>query len=219
MKKRPLRASTRLQTLLLGAGVAVLLSTAPWAQAQTIYRVVGPDGRVTFSDKPPSNLSTTASTVAAKSSGPGTPGTVALPFELRQVVGKYPVTLYSANNCGPCSNGRTFLTQRGIPFTEKTINTPEDSDALQRISGANSLPFLTIGAQQLKGFSDAEWTQFLNAAEYPATSQLPAGYHNPAAAPLVVLQKPTPPAKREEAPAARAPTPPDNASNPAGIRF
>ncbi len=111
---------------------------------------------------------------------------------------------------------------RGVPFTEKTVNSNEDADALQRISGTNTIPFITIGGQQLKGYSDAEWNQFLNAAGYPKTSALPANYKNPAATPLVVVQKPAVPADLKEAtsaPTVRSSPAPDTSKNPAGIRF
>lgn len=191
-------------------------------QAQTIYRVVGPDGKVTFSDKPPvSAANVTATGIGGKPleiNGP------VLPLELRQVVGKYPVTLYTSSNCAPCGTGRALLSGRGVPFTEKTVTTNDDAQALQRISGDTSLPFLTIGGQQIKGYSDAEWTQFLDAAGYPKTSALPAIYRNPVASPLVAVQKPPTTAKVEEAQRERTParsntSPVDNASNPAGIRF
>lgn len=117
-----------------------------------------------------------------------------------------------------------MLRSRGIPFTEKTVTTVEDSEALKRISGETSLPFLTIGGQQIRGYSDSEWTQFLNAAGYPKSSALPASYRNPAPSPLVVVQKQTPAANAEEKPAQRAPAEPKrapvtNSSNPAGIKF
>lgn len=192
------------------------------APAQTIYRVVGPDGRVTFSDKPPA-ASANATTMGTGGRSIGG-SAAALPFELRQVTSKYPVTLYTSSNCAPCGAGRALLSGRGIPFAEKTVTTPEDIDALQRISGENSLPFLTIGGQQIKGYSDAEWTQFLNAAGYPQTSALPASYRNPAATPLVTAQKPVPAVKPEETQTQRTPAEPDRApedttSNPAGIKF
>lgn len=201
---------------------AAVLLMAGQAQAQTVYRVVGPDGKVTFSDKPPAaSGNATATGVAGKSVGGGG---AALPFELRQVASKYPVTLFTSSNCAPCGSGRALLTSRGIPFTEKTVTTAEDSEALQRISGESSLPFLTIGSQQIKGFADLEWTQFLDAAGYPKSSQLPASYRNPAATPLVTLQKPVPAAKPEETQTQRVPAEPglppvDTPSNPAGIRF
>ena len=220
---------------LLTLAVVAVGFLAGVSQAQQVYRVVGPDGKVTFSDRAPAvsgaNVSATSSNAAV---GQATAG---LPFELRQVASKYPVTLYTGDNCGPCIAGRSLLTSRGIPFAERTVTTVEDSQALQRMSGATSLPFVTIGTQQLMGFSDTEWTQYLNAAGYPAASALPANYRAPAPAPLVsVAAAPTAkPAGTDNAamsdpvtgttitsrPTRRAVRPDaaqDN-SNPAGIRF
>ena len=208
-------------SLKLTAVCALVLLASGLSQAQTVYRVVGPDGKVTFSDKPPADAANaTATSPSGRAIGVGGPP---LPFELRQVVGRFPVTLYTASNCAPCGAGRTLLAGRGVPFTEKTVTTAEDSDALIRISGESSLPFLTIGGQQIKGYSDAEWTQFLNAAGYPASSVLPANFRNPAATPLVALQKPAEP-KVDNAAAPSKPNEPvrpapSNASNPAGITF
>ena len=200
--------------------IAALWSTASHSQ---VYRIVGSDGKVTFSDKPP--VTEGASRVgAASSSTSGGNAAAGLPYELRQVASKYPVTLYVGDNCGPCGAGRSMLTSRGIPFAEKTVSSNEDGQALQRLSGDRSLPFMTIGSQQLKGFSDSEWTQFLDAAGYPSSSTLPASYRQPAATPLVAIAAaPTPavaavPAARPAAPAL-APRPAPSNDNPAGIKF
>lgn len=192
------------------------------AQAQQIYRIVGPDGKITFSDQPPPPSSNAKVTSGAGNSGSGAAHNSALPFELRQIASKYPVTLYTGENCSPCVSARTMLTTRGVPFTEKTVITNDDSQALQRISGDNSLPFATIGGQQLKGFSDSEWTQFLNAAGYPAASVLPANYRQPLATPLVAVATApaaTPNAAAPALPAAPAAQAAPAPSNPAGIRF
>lgn len=207
----------------VGALVALVAGTfSSLSQAQPVYRIVGPDGKVTFSDKPPPAASN-AKVTAAGADGARGVATASLPFELRKVAGQYPVTLYSGDNCGPCASARSLLTTRGVPFTEKTVSTNDDAQALQRISGDNSLPFLTIGSQQLKGFSDAEWTQFLDAAGYPKSSVLPASYRQAPATPLVTVA-PTPApattaAARPGTPVAPSTpvTPPP--SNPAGIRF
>ena len=200
-----------LSTLLAGA--------TGLANAQQVYRIVGPDGKVTFSDKPPAE--TNAKVTAAAGSSGGGVATASFPFELRQVVQKYPVILYTGDNCGPCQSARSMLITRGVPFAEKSVMTAEDSQALQRLSGDNSLPFATIGGQQLKGFSDTEWTQFLNAAGYPATSVLPASYRQPAATPLVAVS--AAPATTAPAAPARAaapvPQPAPAAASPSGIRF
>lgn len=195
------------------------------SQAQTVYRIVGPDGKVTFSDKPPPAADTKAKvTTGAGASAGGGAAASSLPFELRQVASKYPVTLYTGDNCGPCTAARSMLITRGIPFAEKTITTLEDSQALKRVSGDSALPFATIGGQQLKGFSDSEWTQFLNAAGYPASSALPSNYRQPPATPLVsVAAVPNPNTAATTAePARPAPPPvqaPPAANNPAGIKF
>ena len=209
-------------------GLLVLLVAAaglasPSSQAQQVYRIVGPDGKVTFSDQPPPSASNAKVTAASGSAGGAS--AAGLPFELRQVASKYPVTLYTGDNCGPCGAARAMLSSRGIPFSEKTVTTAEDTQALKRLSGDSSIPFLTIGSQQLKGFSDAEWTQFLNAAGYPTTSILPPTYRPPAATPLVTLAPP--PAAAAAGAAAATPntvvrpvTPVAQPSdNPAGIRF
>jgi glutaredoxin len=199
--------------------LAVLGSAA--AGAQPVFRIVGPDGRITFSDKPPVEgqaKATNAPTVVIPSAGGG--GT--LPFELRNVVNRYPVTLYSGQDCGPCLSGRNYLSSRGIPFTERTVSSDDDVQALIRLAGAPRLPVLTIGGQQLKGFSDSEWSQYLDAAGYPRSSQLPSGYRNPAPAPLVAVQAPRRAAQEAEPPqtdAQPAPAPAPAPANPAGIRF
>jgi glutaredoxin len=199
-------------------------------QAQAVYRIVGPDGKVTFSDRPPPEAARTAAAPGASAAAAGS-GLGALPYELRQVASRFPVTLYTGTNCGPCASGKAMLASRGVPFTERTVTTPEDGEALQRLAGDNSLPLLTIGGQQIKGYSDAEWTQFLDAAGYPKTSQLPVSFRNPPASPLVAVQRPAAPPSQAEAPAAEiapvarrnpppsAPAPAASPSNPAGIRF
>lgn len=204
------------------AGLALVLGLAAFsAGAQGVYRIVGPDGRVTFSDRPPpaSDARAVGSTGSAAASDTG----AQLPFQLRQVEGRYPVTLYTGKECAPCNSGRNLLNARGIPYTEKTVDTPQDGDALKRLSGEASLPFLTIGGQQIKGYSDAEWTQFLDAAGYPKTSALPGNYRRPAPAPLVAVR---PPPEAPAAPAAATPASPATnvpvappVNNPAGIRF
>lgn len=221
MKSKAVRSfspNALLAMLLLGGS---LISMALPSHAQQVYRIVGPDGKVTFSDQPPPAAS--AGKISAGTPGAGSGASSGLPFELRQVAGKFPVTLYTGDKCVPCGSARAMLMSRGIPFSEKTVNTNEDIDALQRLSGDASLPFATIGSQQLKGFSDAEWTQFLNAAGYPATSTLPPSYRNPAATPLVVVNKPaaaaTPAAAAAPRPPATPAAPPPSVSNPAGIKF
>lgn len=200
-----------LTALLLAAG----------AFAQPVYRHVDANGKVSFSDQP-------ASAASAQRADPGAVAPTAavgvgLPYELRQVTQRYPVTLYASGECAPCEAGRSLLMTRGVPFSERSIKTNADAEALQRLSGQTSLPLLTVGTQQLKGFSDAEWSQYLDAAGYPKSSKLPASFRNAPAQPLVAQQaaavgqpaEVAKPAPRAPAPRTDGPTP----GNPAGIKF
>ncbi|MES3000167.1 MAG: glutaredoxin family protein [Pseudomonadota bacterium] len=201
-------------------GFLALAGAGSDANAQQIYRIVGPDGRVTFSDKPPADgsgskgksLSLSAATEVAS-----------FPFELRQAATRYPVTLYTSGECAPCNAGRAMLVNRGIPFSERTVGGADDIEALKRISGGTTtLPIVTIGGQQLKGYSDSEWGQYLDAAGYPHTSQLPTTYARGLPQPIVAASDPALARPAAPAAAARAPaTPgaPPVAENPNGIRF
>ena len=207
--------------------LSLLASAAVSLQAQTVYRIVGADGKVSFSDRAPADASRATTTNASGKAISGGDNT-GLPFELRQVAARYPVTLYSAVNCVPCNSGRLLLQGRGIPFNEFSVASPEDGEALKRLSGDNSLPFLTIGGQKIKGYSESEWTQYLAAANYPQTSVLSASYRQPPAKPLVVVQKPATPKPddagqgriEEKSAENRAPTVPGpTPASPTGIRF
>ena len=213
----PLTPGSRLRLAALAALVGL---GATQVLAQTMYRIVGPDGRVTFSDKPPSPGPTAKPLDGASGSG-AAGGNAQLPYELRQIASRYPVVLYSGTDCAPCNSGRNLLNARGIPYVEKTVNTAQDADALKRLSGDSSLPFLTIGSQQIKGYSDTEWTQFLNAAGYPKQSALPSAYQRPSATPLVAVAPAAKPAETKQtgssAPGATPAAVPVEA--PPGIRF
>jgi glutaredoxin len=200
-------------------GTAILSVVVLGAQAQTIYRIVGADGKLTFSDKPPAS----AEQGKVMGTGVGAAGAAAsnaLPFELRQLNAKYPVTLYTAPKCAPCDSGRSLLSGRGIPFSERTVTSPEDSEYFQRLTGESSLPFISIGGQRLKGYSESEWTGYLDAAGYPKSSTLPSGYRNAPPSPLVSVQKTKVEDKLATEPVAPPVTPAGpTPSNPAGIAF
>ena len=216
--------STFRDRLALAAATGAALALMAGSAAAQVYRSVGPDGRVVYSDKPPA---ANARDNAPAGAGTGAGGTSAsgLPYQLNQVAQRFPVTLYSASDCAPCDSGRNLLVNRGVPFTEKTVNTDADIKALQRVAGNTNLPVATVGGQRLSGFSDAEWSQYLDAAGYPKTSQLPSSYRRPAAAPLVAA-RPAAAASAASAPApASDPVPAPSVApqrtdtNPAGIRF
>lgn len=194
---------------LVWAGV----SSPAWAQ----YKVVGPDGRVTYTDRPP--VDRPVQTI--KPSGNSAAGNAALPFALRNVVARYPVTLYTGSNCAPCDAGRNLLKSRGIPFTEKTVNTSDDARALQNREGTNQVPVIRIGSKQIAGYEQSEWASYLDAAGYPSESALPSTYRYPAPTPMAPAAATPPEAETSNAPAPQFnPAPGNPAGNaPSGFRF
>ncbi|MEY4908885.1 MAG: hypothetical protein RL260_2603 [Pseudomonadota bacterium] len=162
------------------SGLAGLLVAGLVGAASAQYKVIGPDGHVTYTDRP------AAGAVARPLGAVNRPTPIAeLPYALRQAAGRYPATLYTAPNCGPCDSARALLQQRGIPLRELTIDRAEDVAELQRREGRIELPILRLGAQRLQGFDASDWQATLDAAGYPRTSQLPPHWRATPAQPLV----------------------------------
>ena len=186
--------------------------------SHALYKVVGPDGKITYTDRAPgvnegkiSPLGGRNVPVAAE---------VVFPIELRQAVSRYPVTLYTVSGaCDPCDTARQLLRQRGVPHSEKQVLSPEDGEALQRLSGGLDAPTLTIGSQTLRGLAPDVWGSYLDSAGYPRESRLPQGYQFPAATPITERREAAPRAAPRPEPAAAetaVPAPPPSQSS---IRF
>jgi glutaredoxin len=196
----------------LSLALLTISALPAWAQQ---YKVVGPDGSVTYTDRPPVEANFRVTAMGRNA----TPTTVtadnSLPAELRQAVQRYPVTLYSALDCGPCDNARRLLQQRGIPYSERRIATEEDALALERAVGGRTLPAMNVGSQQARGFSETDWVAFLDAAGYPRESKLPRNWPVPAPVPMVERAAVAPARAAAPAPADAPPVPPQ----PGAIRF
>lgn len=204
-----------LRSLVSAAPLVLLLAASP---AHALYKVVGPDGKVTYTDRPP--IGTSDKVTSISNTGSVVPADVALPLEIKQAAQRFPVTLYTPTECDPCTAARALLRQRGIPHTERLVMSAEDADALQRISGSRDTPTLMIGGQALRGFSTDLWNSYLDSAGYPRESRLPSNYQFQAATPLTVQRDATPAqATRSAPPAPVAPATPQPEPPPTGIRF
>lgn len=194
----------------LAAVAALLGSAAVGALAQ--YKIVGPDGQVTYTDKPPSQAD-----VRLAKDAPAASTTGGLPYETRQAMARYPVTLYASKSCAPCDSTRNWLRQHAIPFNEYSLNTSADFLAAQQRFGDNTVPVTTIGNQAVKGFSSNDLQSYIDAAGYPKQGRL-VGYSWPAAMPLAPRSAPAPaPVAATAAPSAPASLlPPPSQS---GIQF
>ena len=194
------------------------LAALPALPALAQYKVVRPDGSVTYTDRPPidSNVRVTSMSRNAAQQAAAANGDTALPIELRQVVARYPVTLYTSAECQPCDAGRKLLQQRGVPYVEKRVTTEEDALALERAVGGRSVPALNVGPQPLRGYSESDWTVYLDTAGYPRESKLPKNWPIPAPTPLV--DKTAPVAPRPTVPTLPSAEPPPEQPS-SSIRF
>lgn len=197
----------------------LLLLCAATAQAQ-MYKWVGPDGKITYSDTPPPK---SAKQVETKALPTGSVNTSDFPFELAEAVKNSPVTLYTTKDCAPCDEGRKLLNARGVPFKEKTVISAEDIAQFRKISSEGTLPVLTIGHSKENGFEPANWNSALSSAGYPESSKLPKNYRNPEAE----AAAPKPKAKEADVAAGGKTTiqpqatdlPPATGNAPPGFRF
>jgi glutaredoxin len=194
------------------------------ANAQ-LYKWVGPDGKVTYTDSPPP-ASASAKRVETKSLGTGEVNTTGLPYELSEAVKGSPVTLYTTQNCAPCDDARKLLSARGVPFAERTVTSNEDIALFRKSIGDSQLPVLLVGRNKVRGFEPGGLNAALTAAGYPETSKLPKSYRNPPAEaaapapkPVASTQQQSPGANNENTAGRTTELPAAVGNAPPGFRF
>jgi glutaredoxin len=195
----------------------MLLALGP---ASAMYKVVQPDGSVTYTDRPPPNGNGRVTALGRDAAAAPGNAEGSLPFALRQAMQRYPVTLYTSADCAPCASGRQLLQQRGVPFRERLVLTEDDAAALERLVGGRTVPALTIGNQPLRGLAQTDWTAYLDAAGYPRESVLPRNW--PQATPTPLVERRTPATAAAPTPAPESPAPAADTPEPApsgAIRF
>lgn len=203
------------QRLLPLVAAAWLVAHGPaWA----LYKVVGPDGKVTYTDRPPVSDSAAGASTSTVRSSSG-PDVSRLPLAVRQAAQRFPVQLFTSTGCEPCESARLYLTRRGVPFAELTVESAEQQQAMRQSFKVDGLPLLRVGGKNMAGYNEREWGAYLDAAGYPATNQLPTSYRPPAARPWgqPSQRTSTEGESRSVAPAPGPTTPP--VTPPPGIRF
>jgi glutaredoxin len=140
------------------------------AQAGHVYRWVGADGKVQYSDTPPPPG---AKNVEQKRVEGNLPESGTLPYAVREAAKKFPVTLY-VTNCGElCDKAREHLKRRGIPYAEKNpAQSQAEREALNKILGSVEVPTLVVGRSPTKGYEAGLWDAALDAAGYPKLNPL-----------------------------------------------
>lgn len=150
--------------------VACLFALA--AHAESTYRWVDKDGAVHYSDVPPPREVQQVELRKLKSAN--VVDTEEQPYALRKAAADHPVTIYTSTDCHEeCAQARSFLTERGVPYSETVVAKPEDVDAYRKTFGPGEtfVPSISVGrAQKARGFSRPAWSNMLDLAGYPASN-------------------------------------------------
>ena len=140
-----------------------LMSMSPGALAGELYRWLDSKGVMHYSDTPPPK-SEQADTMKFSAAGGSEE---ALSYEARRAQQNFPVTLYVGEACGePCTQARSLLKKRGIPYSEKLLNTKSQIEEFQKLSGSYDSPTLAVGKTYISGFFESKWNSELDVAGY-----------------------------------------------------
>jgi glutaredoxin len=167
------------------------------AQAQVLYRWTDAQGGVHITDTPPPANARNVRKLGAAAPGRAPAPSDQQPYELVLAQKEFPVTLYTAPQCGePCAQARAALNRRGVPFSEVLVADAATREELKRVAdGAEEVPVLFVGRSVHKGFQQEAFDALLDAARYPRTGLLP-----PRAQAAPKPQPPSPPPEEEAAP-------------------
>ncbi|MCR4331461.1 MAG: glutaredoxin family protein [Sulfuricaulis sp.] len=150
----------RINLLLVTALMAIGI---PAAQADTLYKWVDSQGRISYHDQPPPEGA--GYRVEEKVLGTNKRKE---DDTLAKVAEKFPVVLYSVPDCGSCDLARLYLQKRKVPFTEQNLNAdPELQQTLKKKIGSLSAPTLMIGEKIMKGYVESVLEGELDGAGYP----------------------------------------------------
>ncbi|MGH1361103.1 MAG: DUF4124 domain-containing protein [Burkholderiaceae bacterium] len=177
--------------LLLSLICTALMASAAHAQ----FKWIDANGRIGYGDRLPDHKvkvlkSPVGRTVQAAASSNDT-SVSDLPFELRNVTRRAPVVLYTSRVCDPCDLARQHLVKRGIPFSEKQVNSARDVAAFRDLGFPtdSGLPVVTSGETRQIGYHGARWDDMLSKSGYPRKSLMPSNYSGPTAQPLAAASQ------------------------------
>lgn len=149
--------------------IAISLLAANLSASAEVYRWIDTAGRIVISDTAPPRSARDVSKVKDLTANPE-----GLSYSVRKAAESFPVTLYTSPDClTECKQAREVLNGRGVPFTEKMVQSSEDRNELKALIGDVFVPSVKIGRQIMRGFEATSYNNLLDLAGYPKTA--PAG--------------------------------------------
>jgi glutaredoxin len=154
------------------AAFALLLTLTIAADA-TVYKTVGPDGKVIYTDQPPVDPKTAATLNIAEQPSSPLPASVLKYQEqlaksadkrlreaapLRANLSATP-TLFSATWCGYCRKAKSYMSSHKIAFQEIDIDTESGARAFFEAGGGSGVPMLIVDGRVTRGFTESSYNQ------------------------------------------------------------
>jgi hypothetical protein len=150
----------------------VALMTLSSVQAQ-VYRWVDPStGQTIYSDvAPPRHIRNVTQLGPRKPLEESAEPSAETSFAIREATRKFPVRLWTTPNHELSDLARAVLVQRGVPFNETVVQTDDEANAMKNLTGETNFPLLSVGRQNIRGFSEEAYQQALDLAGYPKSEK------------------------------------------------
>ena len=135
---------------------SAVFSTA--SLAQNLYKSIGPDGKVVYSDRPPTE-GRLEKTMQFKNLPSSSLSTDQLEKMRRNNAGPQAAipsdqaVIYTTAWCGYCKRAKTYMSSKGISYREVDIETAHGLAAYAKAGGSKGVPFLQYRGQSVQGFS------------------------------------------------------------------
>lgn len=145
------------------------------AQAGTLYKSIGPDGQVVYSDRPPPSGKVEKTFNFSNLPATPLPDSVArYRDELQKSVQQrladsgrtstqQPV-IFTAKWCGYCRQALAYLAEKKVGYKEHDIDTPAGMRAFAETGPSRGVPLLLVGSQKVQGFSRPAYDTVFNPA-------------------------------------------------------
>jgi len=139
-----------------------------------MYRVVGPDGRITYTDQAPQGKSTSVKEVSIPSypepqrwQAPAPTSGATSPSSSRGEASASPaneLVMYASQSCGYCKQARSHMKAKGIAYREVDVGKDKAGAAEFARLGGKGVPLFSLGRQTLAGFSADSFDAFLRSS-------------------------------------------------------
>lgn len=142
------------------------------ALAATLYKSVGPDGRVSYSDQPPANGQVQKTLSFTELPSSPLPEAVlryreglekGVQKRLEELARSRSATLqlFTAQWCGYCRQAKAYLAEKGIGYSELDVDSTEGQQAYAALGRGSGVPLLAWKGERLQGYSRGSYDQFL----------------------------------------------------------